>query len=200
MAFKTYTDLKTALASWLARSDLTSYLDDFITLGEDRLARELRIWQIETALSVVMSGGSATVPSDFLELKHARISGSPTYPLDIKDAWWIFREYPTRSSDAKPHFIAVDAGEFVFGPYPDSNYTVVGTYYKKPATCVGGTTNEWTDYAGDALLFAALAETAPFLKDDPRIVVWEGKLQGIIEGYQGQEKHKARRNARIVHG
>ena len=34
MAVSTYTELKTAIADWTDRSDLTSYLDDFIQQAE----------------------------------------------------------------------------------------------------------------------------------------------------------------------
>ena len=41
MALATYSDLKTSIANFLARDDLTSNIDDFIDLTEARLSREL---------------------------------------------------------------------------------------------------------------------------------------------------------------
>ena len=43
MAITTYTNLKTTIASYLNREDLTAYLGDYITLAESRLNRELRV-------------------------------------------------------------------------------------------------------------------------------------------------------------
>ncbi len=43
MSLSTYSDLQTSIANYLARSDLTSIIPDFITLAENRLRRELRI-------------------------------------------------------------------------------------------------------------------------------------------------------------
>ena len=43
MALTTYALLKTTIANYLNRTDLTSYLGDFITLTESRLNRELRV-------------------------------------------------------------------------------------------------------------------------------------------------------------
>lgn len=196
MAFNTYSDLKTSLANWLARSDLTSYLDDFIGLGEARLARDLRIRGIETSMSITIASGVAAIPSDFLELKYAYVDGSPTYPLEPKDAQWIFRRYPTRSGDYVPQYIAVDGTNFVFGPYPDGAYTVKGEYYKKPtALSSSNETSEWTTYVPDALLYACLVETAPFLGDDQRMAVWEGKYVAIKDAYNQQQKRQARRGS-----
>lgn len=41
-----YATLKTAIASWLARADLTAAIPDFIQLAETRFNRELRVRQM----------------------------------------------------------------------------------------------------------------------------------------------------------
>lgn len=204
MAITSYSDLKTTIGVWLERSDasdpITTYIDDFIDLAEERLARDVRIWGNEKALSGTLSGGVVSVPTDFVELKHAYIDGDPVYPLDQREAWWIYREYSTRSSDSKPHFIAIDGGNFIFGPYPDSDYTLAGTYYFKPtALSDSNTTSEWTTYAPDLLLWACLVETAPFLKEDERSLIWESKYQARLKEVNRQDKRKIRRNARVMH-
>ena len=50
MALDTYTNLKTAIANFLARDDLTSEIDDFIDLTEAEFNRELRIRAMETSV------------------------------------------------------------------------------------------------------------------------------------------------------
>lgn len=198
MAFDSYANLKTAIGSWLARSDLTSYVGDFITLGEARLARDLRIRAIEADLSVAISSGVAAVPADFVELKHARLDATPSYPLEPKDSQWLLRKFPMRTSDGPPQFIAVDGANFIFGPYPDTAYTILGVYYFKPAALSdSNTTNEWTDNVADALFFASLSESAPFLGQDKRLATWEAKYESIKRGYNVQQKRQARRGARM---
>ena len=46
MAFTSYSDLKTTVASYLGRSDLTSVIPDFIGFAELRIARDLRTRQM----------------------------------------------------------------------------------------------------------------------------------------------------------
>ena len=41
MALDTYSSLKTAVATWLHRADLASYITDFVTLAEERISRDL---------------------------------------------------------------------------------------------------------------------------------------------------------------
>ena len=42
MAITTYAELKTAIANWLNREDLTSVIPDFISLAEADFNRKLR--------------------------------------------------------------------------------------------------------------------------------------------------------------
>jgi hypothetical protein len=200
VAFNTYTGLKSTLASWLARSDLSSDLDDFIDLAEERLSRDLRIRATEAALNVTIANGVAPLPSDYVQLKHAYISGNPTQPLGTRESTWVFDQFPNRSSDSKPRYIAEDGANFVFGPFPDSStYVLGGVYWKKPvALSTSNETNEWTDNCPDALLWASLSETAPFLMNDERILVWEGKYETCKNRIMRSEKKRTRKGTRIA--
>ncbi len=51
MALSTFSDLKTSVASWLARDDLTSVIPDCITLSEAKFNRHLRVADMETFAS-----------------------------------------------------------------------------------------------------------------------------------------------------
>lgn len=193
MSISTYAELKTAIANWLARETLTSYIPDFITFGEKRIYRDLRIRAMEASLSTAIASGVIAVPSGYVDLKYAYVDGTPTRPLTRKSAGWILETYPTRSADGQPAFIARDVDSFIFGPYPDSNYTIKGTYYKRlDALSSDNTTNWFTTNAPDLLLFAALCEAEPFLKNDARIGIWENKytmVKNAIEMEERNEQH-----------
>ena len=196
MAISNFSDLKAAIGNWLARSDLSIYLEDIILLGEQRLRRDLRIRETEADLSVTLSSGTATIPTDFAELKWASLDGSPTYPLEQKDSEWITRRFPLRSSSGIPQFIAVDGTEFIFGQFPAADYDLIGKYWKEPTLLSdSNTTNEWITATSDALLMACLAESAPFLKEDQRVQIWESKYMQIKDGYNNQRKRQSRRGA-----
>src|SRR4051812_2854236 len=101
MSISTYAELKTAISSFKHRADLSSVLDDIVTLGEKRIMRDVRATEMETALSVAISAsGTATVPTGFLGLKYAYIDGSPAKPLIIKSPQQILTAYTSRSSDS----------------------------------------------------------------------------------------------------
>ena len=52
MALTTYDELKTSIADFLDRDDLTSVIPDFITLAEADLNRGLRHWRQEKRATV----------------------------------------------------------------------------------------------------------------------------------------------------
>jgi hypothetical protein len=187
-AITDYTTLKTEVAAWLNRSDLTNEIPGLVQLGELRVYRDLRVRQMETALSSAISSGVLAVPSGYAEMKFAYINGSPMVKLQRKDAEWIYYNYPTRSADGTPRFFAREGENFIFGPYPDSGYTVKGIYYKKlPALSGSNTTNWLTTDVPDLILFASLCEAAPFLQDDSRVALWEKKYEQIRARVQRQD-------------
>lgn len=187
-AITSWATLKTEVAAWLNRSDLTNEVPGFIQHGELRVYRDLRVRQMETSLSSAIASGVLTVPTGYLEMKYAYVNGSPMVKLQRKDAEWIYWNYPTRSADGTPRFFAREATNFIFGPYPDSNYTIKGVYYKKLDALSDSNTSNWlvTDVP-DLILFASLCEAAPFLQDDQRVALWEKKYEEVRRRVQRQD-------------
>ena len=183
MALGTYSDLQTAIGNWLDRSDLSAYITDFIALAEQAIYQVLRVPDMETALSATIASGVIAVPSDLLELKSAYVDGAPTTPLQRVSTDFIYNRYPTRSSEGTPAYIAREGASFIFGPYPDSAYTIKGVYYARPAALsASNTTNFLTTTYPSLLLYGSLVEARGFLHDDPRIGVWEQLFrQALLE-------------------
>ena len=183
MSITTYSELQSAVASWLHRSDLTPYISDFITLGETRIFRELRVKDMEATLSATVSAGVIATPTSYIDLKYAYVNQNPVTKLERKTADWIYTNYPTRQSENTPVFIAREAGNFIFGPYPDSNYLITGVYYKNIGPVSSSAHAVFTNNP-DLYLWASLAESAPFLKNDNRVTLWEAKYQGALQAAQ----------------
>lgn len=189
MAITSYATLQTAVANWLASDDLTTYIPDFITLAEARIYRELKIRQMEVALSSAIASGVIAVPSGYSEMKFAYVNGTPIKPLERVSLETLYGQYPTRSADGKPSVFAREGTNFIFGPYPDSTYTIKGTYYSKLAVLSDANTTNWliTD-APDLILFASLVEAKAFIHDDPRIGLWEARYTNAKDMLEKQDK------------
>ena len=69
MALDSYTNLKTAIANFLARDDLSSEIDDFIDLTEADLNRRLRIRAMENVSSFTIDSETEALPTGFYKLE-----------------------------------------------------------------------------------------------------------------------------------
>ncbi|MHA1538898.1 MAG: phage adaptor protein [Alphaproteobacteria bacterium] len=180
MSISNYTDLKNAIANWLARSDLDGIIPTLIRFGEQRIYRELRLSAMEVPLTATITEGMLSVPTDYLEIKHIYIEGTPVQPLERKTARWIYENFPNRAAEGKPRCIAREAENFIFGCFPDADYALKGIYYGKlePLSAINEVNWFVTD-APDLLLFAALSEAESYLMNDERIMLWENKYQQV---------------------
>ena len=188
----TFSTLKTAIADYLDRDDISAVggpIDIWIALVEEELYRDLRLRFMESALSVTIASGVAAIPSDLLELKFAYIDGAKTQWLQVKSLQWIYENYPTRSSIGRPEFISQEGDNFVFGPFPDSGYDVLGSYYARPTDLSTSNETNWlTTNAPGLLLNGALIESISYLGEDERVALWKQKydylMQRVIEADQ----------------
>lgn len=174
MSFATYSDLQTSIAGYLARSDLTSQIPDFITFAENRLRRELRVRQMlkSVTTSTVASDSTVEVPSDFLEIRDFVVMTNPITPLSYSSPSTLSND-PRASSVGVPKSYTILANEFLMSPIPDAVYTLRLLYYSAPAyLSSSNTSNVFLNVAPDALLYAALLEAEPYLFNDGRINTW----------------------------
>jgi len=134
MSFATYSDLKTSIAGYLARSDLTSQIPDFITFAENRLRRELRIRQMLKSVTTATVSGDSTVelPSDFLEIRDFVALTNPITPLNYSSPSALSND-PVASQVGVPKSYTILANEFQLAPIPDGVYTLKLLYYSAPA-------------------------------------------------------------------
>lgn len=174
MSLATYSDLKTTVANYLARTDLTTQIPDFIRFSELRLRRELRIRQMLKTVTTTTTGGDPTValPSDFLETRDFYVSTNPIQPLTFSSPA-IFSRNTNTTQSGKPLNYTILASEFKLSPVPDSNYTLEMLYYAAPVFMDDTvSSNAFMANAPDALLYAALLEAEPYLMNDARINTW----------------------------
>ena len=182
MSLATYSDLKTAVANYLARTDLTTQIPDFIRFAELRLRRELRIRQMLKSVTTTTTGGDSTVqlPTDFLEARDFYVSTNPIQPLTFASPA-IFSRNTYTTQSGKPLNYTILASEFKLSPVPDSTYTLELLYYSAP-TFMSDTnsSNAFMANAPDALLYASLLEAEPYLMNDARINTWGALYERTI--------------------
>ena len=174
MAMTNYTDLQASIASYLARSDLTAMIPDFIRMAELRLRRELRIRQMLKVVTTTATAGDSTVelPSDFLQMRDLHVATNPAATLEYQSPSNLFRNARTTQSGL-PKMYTVLAQEFQLAPVPDSNYTLSMLYYASPVFLSSTVpSNAFMAICPDLLLYGALGEAESYLMNDPRLQTW----------------------------
>ena len=187
MAFFTdYTTLQATIASYLARTDLTSEIPEFIRLAEDRLLRDLRIRNLIKVATTATKAGDATVslPFDFVSMKDLHIQGNPPQTVKFLSTSNFFRNAQT-SFSGLPNRYTLLGSEFQFAPIPDGVYTLQMVYFHKPPYLSDtNSSNLWLANTPDLLLYASLGEAEPYLMNDERINTWAGMYNRAVTALQ----------------
>ena len=173
-AFTSYDNLKTNIADYLARQDLSDKIPMFISLAEKRLNRDLRLRQtLQQSTYTMSSGYEVPTPADFLELKDIHLQGNPPITLTFRTVSQFYRDAAVNTQGQPVRYTLV-ADNFVLSPQPTGSSVVNMTFYKIPKVLSDtNPSNEYLDVCPDLILYASLAESAPFLMDDPRLVTWQ---------------------------
>lgn len=185
-----YTTLQTAVADWLAKSNLTTFIPNFVQNWEERFYRQPRNFGrwMEAAFNLSISSSVIAVPSDYLGLKYVYVNGSPSSRLDRVSLNQLYGTYPRGSDTGLPRWISRDTTNFVFGPPPDSTYTIKGVYWAKPTlirSFASDAAAHWLIVnAPDLVLYGALCESAPFLQRDSRLATWKGLYGECLQDYR----------------
>lgn len=189
MAISTYAELKSAIVDWLDvdTAALQSQVDNLIIVAERRINREVRCREMETALSATITAGVVAVPSDYMAMKFCYVNTSPRKSLERRSAEWINLNYPYQSGSGIPLYIGRNASNFIFGPYPDSGYTVNGIYFARLAA-VSTSPNAMFLANPDMYLMCSLAESETILQRDNRVPMWQAKADKIIAEVNSEYK------------
>lgn len=191
MAITSYSTLKAEIAAWVDRDDLTDNLDSFIDLVEADLNRRLRIRAMETSFSGNLSSGVFAVPSGYRQLRSMYLDASPSKRVEPAPLDWLYMTYPNRASSGLPEFVAREGSNFVFGPYPDSDYAVSGIYWKAfDALSASNETNWLTENAPDVLLYGGLTMAEAFGWNDERLLMLKTQYEQGIKDLQNEDKRE----------
>jgi len=180
VALGTYSDLKTSVADFLNRSDLTSVIPDFVTMAEADFNRSLRVREMSVRTQAPIDAQYVKLPDDFLGMRNIDLMTDPVTPMTYKNLQNLDIH---RSNDmtGKPIYYSIVQNNIEFAPAPDGDYTIEIVYYQKVPALADNSTSWLLSAHPDAYLYGTLMHSAPYLQSDERIGIWAGKYQQIIE-------------------
>ena len=183
MSITTYSELKTAVANWLNRDDLTSVITDFIALTEADMDRKIRHWRMEQRSTAEFDSRYTTLPTDFMEAVRFHLDVDER-PVDLVTPTFMQNKRKGNSdTTGRPEYYAIIAGQMEVWPTPDAAYTGELYYYARTDKLSDANTINWIlEYFPDAYLYGTLVHSAPYLIDDARAQVWASLYQNAIDG------------------
>jgi hypothetical protein len=188
MTLTTYAGLQSAIADFLDRQDLTAAIPTFIALAEARISRDVSHWKQEKRVTTVFNEQYELVPNDLIEaLSLQHVGGGRIMTMAAT-------EMQERRGDlnyvaAKPTSVRLTAGQFELFPSPDTDYSVSLLYRARIPALADDNVSTWLLLdAPDVLLYGALGNAAPYLKDDGRLPVWAALYQSAVDALNAESK------------
>ena len=189
MAISNYTELKTAVANWLDRDDLTDRIPEFIALAEARFNRVLRLRSMEAkyTANTVAAQRNLALPASYIQMRNFQVNTSPLTTLsyvtpEIYDRLW------GGSTQGTPKFYTILADEVSLGPIPASVQEVEMLFYKKFENLSGSVATNWLIInAPDIYLYGSMLEAEPFIMNDERVQLWATALERGVSDLQEQD-------------
>ncbi len=187
----TYSELKTSIANYLNRSDLTSDIDTFIDNVEAELNRRLRSKDMIKRATATADSQYLTVPSDWLEAINIEITAnnfSPLFQQSI-ESLDVYRK-ANNNSTGQPIYYAMVDDSIELAPSPDSSYTLQLTYYAKISALSDSNTSNFVSASHpDVYLYGALKHASIYLMEDERIPMFTQQFEKALEEMRlAQEK------------
>ncbi len=191
----TFSGLKASVADFLNRGDLAASIPDFIVLAETQMARKFvsrsqqgmpipRRLVIRADADFAIGAEYVAVPSDFFGPLSLCFETDPITELDYIDSANLQREKkrgPTWHGQTVPKFYAVVGGELQIFPVADVDYTGEMIYLARPPALSDNQSNWIYTNFPDAYLYGALMQSAPYLRDDPRLTTWGQLFTSAID-------------------
>jgi hypothetical protein len=199
MAITTYSELKTAVADFLNRDDLTSAIPNFVALAEASLNRRMRAPEMVTRATVTVDAEYESRPADWLETIRYQMTTNPITVLQFVTPEEAIIQKTKFSVSGTPLFFSTVGTQFQHVPAPDTSYSGELMYYARVAGLSDANTSNWLLTANpDIYLYATLVQSAPYLKEDERIGVWAGILDRLMAEYEVAEQRAKTGSSRLV--
>lgn len=191
-------DLRRYLERGFSPSDdsyVYEQLPRLINMAERRIARDLKIQGFIVAANTTFTAGVSTYAKpdrwrDTVSMTILTATGKK--PLFGREYGYCRNYWPDAAQTAEPEFYAdYDYDHWLIVPTPSATVSAEVMYYEMPPLLDSGNQTNWlTAYAPNALLYGALLEATPFLKNDERIGTWQNYYTTAVQAINSEDMKK----------
>jgi len=185
-------------------------LPQMITYAENRMCRDIDFLstQVSRTYSLTPNNSQLAIPTgDFVTTQTITVGPNNTPVLPVAKSF-IQNVYSTGTGASLPQYFATYGGDlattgntsqyFVFGPWPDSNYSITVTGTARPASLSAtNTTTFISTYLPDLMIMASMIYISAYQRnfgrqsDDPAMAQsYEGQYNALLKSALVEEVRK----------
>lgn len=184
----TYDSLVSDVMSYLERSDAQTLakVPTFILLAESIISDELKILGQQQAVIANMTIGDPILqkPARWRKTTSMNIIvAGERFPILLRKYEYLRNYWPDQALQGTPKYYAdYNFNNWLIAPTPDAAYQFEVLYYEKVQPLdATNQVNFWTENAPQAMLYGTLLQAMPFLKNDPRIQLWQALYDRAVQ-------------------
>lgn len=184
----TYDSLVSDVMSYLERSDAQTLakVPTFINLAESIISDELKTLGQQQAVIANMTIGDPILakPARWRKTTSMNVSiAGEKAPLLLRKYEYLRNYWPNQTDQGTPKYYAdYNFNNWLIAPTPDAAYQFEVLYYEKVQPLdVANQVNFWTENAPQAMLYGTLLQAMPFLKNDPRVQLWQALYDRAVQ-------------------
>lgn len=184
----TYATLKSDVASFLHKSNLTDVIPTFVRLAESRIRTDIRVPAMQTMTDLTISGQSVSLPANFLD--PIRLYLNVAYQRDL-----MFRPpnvfYTSQENErsGNPTIYTIEGQSIKFAPTPTDSPTAKLLYWAAWDVLSSDSDTNWlmTNHY-PVYLYATLAEGSSYLEDDQQAQKWGALYSTAVQSVNRRSK------------
>ena len=213
MAITTYAELKTAIANWLERSDLTSRIPEFIALAQAKMYRgvlgpdgrtwvipPLRVRDMITTANIAVTSGVGATPSGWLEFVRLWIDSTDQPNLKYLPPQTFYDNAGAHNTAAASDVLAYTIEGAVIRTAAPMTETLKSVHYAKFTAMSADGDSDWVLLqAPHVYLDGALAEAyGGYLRDPDGAAFHGASFAAGVKGLMGQDKQAQHAGSTLV--
>jgi len=181
---------------YLERSDpaVVAFIPVAITLAEFEIAQDIKTLGQMAVVDSTMNAGNPVIakPARWrktVSMTMVDASGAKT-PLYLRKLEYLSSYWPDVTATGTPLYYAdYDYDHWFIAPTPSTAFSFEALCYTRLEPLSSSNQTNWlTQNAPNAMLYGTLKQTAPFVKDDPRLAVWSGLFDSAMAALKAEDQ------------
>jgi hypothetical protein len=192
----TYDSLTSTVLQYLERSDpaVVEFIPVAITLAEFEIAQDIKTLGQMAVVDATMNIGNPVIakPARWrktVSMTMVDATGAKT-PMYLRKLEYLSSYWPDVTATDTPLFYSdYDYDHWFIAPTPSAAFSFEALCYTRLEPLSSSNQTNWlTQNAPNAMLYGTLKQTAPFVKDDPRLAVWSGLFDSAMAALKAEDQ------------